>query len=78
MNSVQAIIDERAANGPFKSIFDFVERINLSSCNRKTIESLAVSGAFDCFSDIQREDFFAKKLFASLAFSAVAPPKPKY
>ena len=60
MNSVQAIIDERAANGPFKSIFDFVERINLSSCNRKTIESLAVSGAFDCFSDIQREDFFAK------------------
>ncbi len=60
INAVNAIIDERKANGPYKSIFDFVERVNLSSCNRKTLEALALSGAFDCFSDISREDFFEK------------------
>ena len=60
MNAVNAIIDERKAHGPYKSIFDFVERVNLSNCNRKTIEALALSGAFDCFQDISREDFFEK------------------
>jgi DNA polymerase-3 subunit alpha len=46
-NAVQCIIDEREANGPFKSIFDFVERVNLTACNRKNIECLAFSGALD-------------------------------
>jgi DNA polymerase-3 subunit alpha len=32
----------------------------MSSINRRTIESLALAGAFDCFSDIKREDFFEK------------------
>ena len=46
-NAVQCIIDEREANGPFTSIFDFVERVNLATCNRKNLECLALSGAFD-------------------------------
>ena len=46
-NAVQCIIDEREANGPFKSIFDFVERVNLTACNRKNLECLAFAGAFD-------------------------------
>ena len=46
-NAVQNIIDEREENGPFKSIFDFVERVNLTTCNRKNLECLALSGAFD-------------------------------
>ncbi len=33
--AVVDIIDERTKNGPFKDIFDFVERVNLSSCNKK-------------------------------------------
>jgi len=57
--AVNNIIDERKKNGPFKGIFDFVERINLSSCNKKTIESLALGGAFDNFTEISRERFFA-------------------
>ncbi len=57
--AVDAIITERDANGPFKSIYDFVERVNLSACNRKTIESLAMAGAFDSLGDIRREQFFA-------------------
>lgn len=60
INTVNAIIEERKTNGLYKSIFDFVERVNLSNCNRKTIEALALSGAFDCFGDIQREAFFEK------------------
>ena len=56
--AAQAIIDEREKNGPYKSIFDFVQRVNLNNVNRKTIESLALSGGFDSFG-IRREDFFA-------------------
>ena len=55
----QAIIDERDKNGPYKDIFDFVQRINFSQVNRKAFESLALSGGFDSFG-IRREDFFAK------------------
>ncbi len=56
--AVEAIIQEREKTGKFKGIFDFVERVNLTSCNRKTIESLAYAGAFDVFPDIKREQFF--------------------
>ncbi len=56
--AVQNIIDERK-NGPYKNIFDFVERVNLTACNKKNIESLALAGAFDNFG-IQREQFFAE------------------
>ena len=56
-NAVAAIVSERKANGPYKSIFDFVQRVNLSACNRKNIENLALAGAFDCFSEIRREQF---------------------
>ena len=59
-NAVDAVIEEREKNGPFKDIYDVVERINLSSCNRKSIESFAMSGAFDSLPDITREAFFEK------------------
>lgn len=48
-NAVKTIIDERNANGPYKDIYDFVERVNLSACNRGAIENLAMAGAFDSF-----------------------------
>ena len=54
----EAIINEREKNGPYKSIFNFIERVNLSNVNRKALESLALSGGFDSFG-IRREDFFA-------------------
>ena len=40
-SAVQNIIEERKKNGPYKDLFDFVERVNLSACNKKNIESLA-------------------------------------
>ena len=54
----QAIIDEREKSGPYKDIFDFVQRINFGQINRKAFEALALSGGFDSFG-YRREDFFA-------------------
>ena len=56
--AAEAIISEREKNGKYTGIFDFLERVNLQSCNRKTIENLAQAGAFECFDDIYREQFF--------------------
>ena len=59
-SAVRCILEEREKNGPFKGIFDFVQRVNLSACNRKNIENLALAGGFDSFPEIRREDFFLK------------------
>ncbi len=53
--AVEAIIRERERGGKYTSIYDFLERVNLTACNRKTIENLAKAGAFDCFEGIYRE-----------------------
>lgn len=58
-SAAQAIIDEREKNGPYKSIFDFAQRIPFANVNRKAFESLALSGGFDSFG-IRREEFFAQ------------------
>ena len=53
-----AIVKEREANGPYQSIYDFAERIDFGSVNRKAFESLALSGGFDDF-EFRREQYFA-------------------
>ncbi|MDR0937845.1 MAG: DNA polymerase III subunit alpha [Mediterranea sp.] len=58
-SAVQAIINERTKNGPFKGIFDFVQRVNLNACNKKNIEALALAGGLDNFTEITREQYFA-------------------
>ena len=60
-NAAAELIAEREANGKFKSIFNFMERINLKSINSKNMESLAKSGSFDTFKDIHRAQYFFKK-----------------
>lgn len=55
--AAQSIINERDANGPYKDVFDMVQRVNLSAVNRKAFESLALSGGFDGFG-IARERYF--------------------
>lgn len=56
--AVAAIVEERNRSGKFTSIFDFFERVNLTACNKKTIESLGLSGAFDNLGEIYREQLF--------------------
>ncbi|AWW31463.1 DNA polymerase III subunit alpha [Echinicola strongylocentroti] len=55
--AVHSVIEERAENGPYKDIFDFTQRINLRSVNKKTLESLAMAGGFDCFPDHHRRQY---------------------
>ena len=57
-SAVKMIIEERKKNGAFTDIYNFVERVDLHSVNRKNIEGLAASGAFDCFPEINRGQYF--------------------
>jgi len=56
--AVEAIVNERKANGKYAGMFDLIERVNLTACNKRAVESLALSGAFDSFPDIRREQLF--------------------
>ncbi len=56
-SAVQAIIEERDANGPFSDVFDFTDRVNLRAVNKKSLESLAKAGAFDCFGEYHRRQY---------------------
>ena len=58
--AVADIVNERDANGEFKSIFDFVERVNLQTINKKNLEALAMAGAFDSFTNIYRSQYFGE------------------
>lgn len=59
-NAAAEIVKERKQNGPFTDIFDFVERVDLYSVNKKNLEALAISGSFDNFENIKREQYFAE------------------
>ena len=52
-------MEEREKNGSFKGIFDFVQRVNLTACNKKNLECLALAGGFDEFPELRREQYFA-------------------
>lgn len=57
---VRAITEERDKNGPFKDIYDFVERVPAGSINRRVFDNLVIAGAFDCFDGVKREDLIAE------------------
>jgi DNA polymerase-3 subunit alpha len=56
--AIISIIAERKKNGFYTDVFDFIKRINQRTVNKKSIESLANSGAFDCFTDVHRAQYF--------------------
>ena len=57
-SAVSGIIAERRKNGPFQSIYEMMQRVSTSACNKKTLECLAQCGALDSFG-IARERYFA-------------------
>ena len=57
---VRGIIECRTQGGPFKDIYDFVERVPPQTINRRVFDNLALSGAFDCFEGTKREDLAAE------------------
>ncbi len=59
--AAEAVIHERKSNGPFISVFDFVKRVPLKTVNKRCLESMAMAGVFDCFSNTHRAQFFASE-----------------
>ncbi len=51
--AIHAILEERKANGPYESLFDFCERVNLRAVNRACIEALVKCGAFDALHGLE-------------------------
>jgi DNA polymerase-3 subunit alpha len=59
--AVASLIEERNLNGPFKDIIDLTRRVNLRAVNRRSLEALAMAGAFDSFPNTHRAQFFFKE-----------------
>lgn len=57
MAAVDSIIKERMEKGPFADLFDFFERIDYRTVNRKTLENLVMSGGLDSF-NLHRAQYF--------------------
>ena len=56
---VTSILEARTSGGTFKSAADFVTRVDLRTCNKRVLESLAKAGGFDSFNNVHRAQFFA-------------------
>ncbi|HOA38302.1 MAG TPA: DNA polymerase III subunit alpha, partial [Flavihumibacter sp.] len=56
--AVDSIIKERNNDGAYKTIFDLMKRVNQRTVNKKTLECLACAGAFDCFTELHRAQYF--------------------
>jgi DNA polymerase-3 subunit alpha len=57
-SAIESIINERSREGAYVDIFDFIRRINQRAVNKKSMESLAFSGAFECFNALHRAQYF--------------------
>ncbi len=57
--AVQEIINARNKGGEFTDIFDFSERVNLQTVNKKNLEAMAMAGSFESFGNINRRQFFS-------------------
>jgi DNA polymerase-3 subunit alpha len=66
--AVEIIAAARAAGGPFRSLYDFCERVDARGCNRAVLEALIKAGAFD--STGARRAQLAQALDAALAAGA--------
>ena len=58
--AIESIIEEREKSGAYTSIFDMAKRVNQRAVNKKSMEALAMSGAFDCFPELHRAQYFHK------------------
>jgi len=56
--AIDAIIIERNKAGHFADMVDFIKRVLSRSVNKKSLESLAYSGSFDCFPEYHRAQYF--------------------
>ncbi len=65
--AMEALVEERTNNGPFKDVFDFSDRIDPRLVNKRQIERLAASGAFDTLLDDRAQAFAAAEIIQRTA-----------
>jgi DNA polymerase-3 subunit alpha len=68
--AMDIVVQERMENGPFESLFDFSGRMNSGVMNKRQVENLARSGAFDGINDNRRQVFDAVELLMKFAVTA--------
>jgi len=68
--AMEQLVEERKANGPFKNLEDFADRVDPRLLNRRQLESLAGGGAFDVIEDERAGVFASAELILAHASSA--------
>ncbi len=56
--AIESLVEERKKNGNYTDMFDLVKRVNQRTVNKKSLESLAYAGGFDCFPTYHRAQYF--------------------
>ncbi len=56
--AIESIIEERKSGGNYQDVFNFIKRVNQRAVNKKSLECLVYSGAFDCFPEFHRAQYF--------------------
>jgi DNA polymerase III subunit alpha len=69
--AVESIVHERKTNGAFVNVFDLTSRVDLRQANKKTLEALALAGAFDSFKEFHRAQYFAQENETTLLEKAI-------
>ncbi|MEE2524890.1 DNA polymerase III subunit alpha [Hyphobacterium sp. HN65] len=70
LSAMEALVAEREANGPFKDVFDFAERVDPRLLNKRTLENLARAGAFDSLEPDRAKAFAAAETLCAMAAKA--------
>jgi DNA polymerase-3 subunit alpha len=74
---MQAMVDERAANGPYRDMTHFAERLESRQINKRQLENLAAAGAFDSMTANRRQAFEAVETVMRHASAAHAERESK-
>ncbi len=57
-SAIENLIEERENGGPFRNVFDLIKRVNMRAVNKRSLECLIYAGAFDCFKEMHRGQYF--------------------
>ncbi|WP_295129409.1 DNA polymerase III subunit alpha [uncultured Chitinophaga sp.] len=58
--AIENLLEERDKGGNYTSVFDMIKRVNQRAVNKKSLEAMCMAGAFDCFPELHRAQYFHK------------------
>ena len=80
LSAMQALVEEREANGPYRDLFDLTERVDPGALNRSAVEILVKCGALDALGPNRAQHFAvvdrAVQAAANKARDAAPPARP--